>query len=304
MLRYLRLLGQWALDWIGALGRASTVWFRSMAGLPRRGDMTLAAQTGLSDRCVVADHHRAVGLFDRRGARAAGLYAIGARRGGRIRGSRCCPRVVARTRSCRDRIVVCRSRGIRGNRRNRPDEGDRSAVGHGDDGRRSAASNHRAALVGGHDLYAAADRSSSTRWRSGVRRSSGSTGSASMPAASGAACRTASQRWEDIGKGMVKAGVFGVVISWIAVFQGYDSTPTAEGISVATTKTVVYSSVAVSGARFHPHVGHVRRLQLIRMRTIEISVGAFVSGGDSVRSYFWHFASAASASATRRAATC
>ena len=41
------------------------------------------------------------------------------------------------------------------------------------------------------------------------------------------------------------AGFFGVVISWISVFQGYDSVPTAEGISVATTKTVVYSSVAV-----------------------------------------------------------
>jgi phospholipid/cholesterol/gamma-HCH transport system permease protein len=41
MLRYLRLLGQWALGWIGALGRASMVWFQSIAGLPRRGDMTL-----------------------------------------------------------------------------------------------------------------------------------------------------------------------------------------------------------------------------------------------------------------------
>ena len=84
------------------------------------------------------------------------------------------------------------------------------------------------------------------------------------------------QRWEDIGKGMMKSGVFGVVISWIAVFQGYDSTPTAEGISVATTKTVVYSSVAVLALDFILTLGHVRRLQLIRMRTIEISVGAFV----------------------------
>ena len=41
MLRYLRLLGQWALGWIAALGRASMVWFHSMAGLPRRGDLTL-----------------------------------------------------------------------------------------------------------------------------------------------------------------------------------------------------------------------------------------------------------------------
>ena len=53
------------------------------------------------------------------------------------------------------------------------------------------------------------------------------------------------EMWDDVGKGMVKAVLFAMVISWIAVFQGYDSTPTAEGISVATTKTVVYSSVAV-----------------------------------------------------------
>ena len=51
--------------------------------------------------------------------------------------------------------------------------------------------------------------------------------------------------WEDVGKGMLKSVFFGGVISWIAVFQGYDSVPTSEGISVATTKTVVYSSVVV-----------------------------------------------------------
>jgi phospholipid/cholesterol/gamma-HCH transport system permease protein len=55
---------------------------------------------------------------------------------------------------------------------------------------------------------------------------------------------------EDLGKGMLKAVVFGVVVSWIAVFQGYDSTPTAEGISTATTRTVVFSSVAVLAIDF------------------------------------------------------
>jgi phospholipid/cholesterol/gamma-HCH transport system permease protein len=55
---------------------------------------------------------------------------------------------------------------------------------------------------------------------------------------------------EDIGKGMVKAVVFGIVVSWIAVFEGYDSVPTAEGISAATTKTVVFSSVAVLAIDF------------------------------------------------------
>ena len=34
-------------------------------------------------------------------------------------------------------------------------------------------------------------------------------------------------------------------MTWIAVFQGYDAEPTAEGISAATTRTVVYGSVAI-----------------------------------------------------------
>ncbi|MBT4161363.1 MAG: lipid asymmetry maintenance ABC transporter permease subunit MlaE [Gammaproteobacteria bacterium] len=46
-------------------------------------------------------------------------------------------------------------------------------------------------------------------------------------------------------KGIIKSVVFGLVITWIAVFEGYDSEPTSEGISAATTKTVVFSSVAV-----------------------------------------------------------
>lgn len=56
--------------------------------------------------------------------------------------------------------------------------------------------------------------------------------------------------YEDVMNGMVKAVVFGLVCSWIAVFQGYDSLPTSEGISSATTKTVVYSSLAVLGLDF------------------------------------------------------
>lgn len=46
-------------------------------------------------------------------------------------------------------------------------------------------------------------------------------------------------------KGIVKSVVFGIVVTWIAVFQGYDTEPTSEGIAAATTRTVVYSSVAV-----------------------------------------------------------
>jgi len=44
--------------------------------------------------------------------------------------------------------------------------------------------------------------------------------------------------------------VFGALVTWIAVYQGYDAVPTAEGISRATTRTVVYASLAVLGMDF------------------------------------------------------
>ncbi len=54
----------------------------------------------------------------------------------------------------------------------------------------------------------------------------------------------------DVWGGIVKSVVFGIVVTWIAVYQGFDTTPTAEGISQATTKTVVYSSLAILGLDF------------------------------------------------------
>lgn len=54
----------------------------------------------------------------------------------------------------------------------------------------------------------------------------------------------------DVINGLIKSVVFGFVVSWIAVFQGYDTVPTAAGISRATTRTVVYSSLAVLGLDF------------------------------------------------------
>jgi phospholipid/cholesterol/gamma-HCH transport system permease protein len=50
--------------------------------------------------------------------------------------------------------------------------------------------------------------------------------------------------------GVVKSVAFGVVITWIAVFEGYDAVPTSEGVSAATTRTVVHSSLAVLGLDF------------------------------------------------------
>jgi phospholipid/cholesterol/gamma-HCH transport system permease protein len=55
---------------------------------------------------------------------------------------------------------------------------------------------------------------------------------------------------DDVMNGVIKSLVFGLAITWIAVFQGYDCIPTSEGISVATTRTVVYSSLAILGLDF------------------------------------------------------
>ncbi|KTD66186.1 lipid asymmetry maintenance ABC transporter permease subunit MlaE [Legionella spiritensis] len=54
----------------------------------------------------------------------------------------------------------------------------------------------------------------------------------------------------DVMSGIVKSVVFAFVVVWIAVFQGFSCVPTAEGISQATTRTVVYSSLAVLGLDF------------------------------------------------------
>jgi phospholipid/cholesterol/gamma-HCH transport system permease protein len=50
---------------------------------------------------------------------------------------------------------------------------------------------------------------------------------------------------EDILNGVWKSLVFGVVVTWISVFEGYDAVPTSEGVARATNRTVVYSSLAV-----------------------------------------------------------
>lgn len=55
---------------------------------------------------------------------------------------------------------------------------------------------------------------------------------------------------EDILNGVIKSVVFGVLVSIIAVFEGYDSVPTAEGVSNATTRTVVTSSLVILFADF------------------------------------------------------
>ena len=54
----------------------------------------------------------------------------------------------------------------------------------------------------------------------------------------------------DVLNGVIKSLVFAFVVTWVAVFQGYDCEPTSEGIGRATTRTVVYASLAVLGLDF------------------------------------------------------
>ncbi len=55
---------------------------------------------------------------------------------------------------------------------------------------------------------------------------------------------------DDILNGVIKSFVFGIAVTWIAVFEGYDTAPTSQGISRATTRTVVNSRLAVLGLDF------------------------------------------------------
>jgi phospholipid/cholesterol/gamma-HCH transport system permease protein len=56
--------------------------------------------------------------------------------------------------------------------------------------------------------------------------------------------------YSDVVNGILKSLVFGFVVTWIAVYQGYHCAPTSAGIAKATTSSVVYSSLAVLGLDF------------------------------------------------------
>ena len=55
---------------------------------------------------------------------------------------------------------------------------------------------------------------------------------------------------EDVVNGVIKSLVFGLVVTWIALFQGYDATPTSTGVSRSTTRAVVHSALAVLAIDF------------------------------------------------------
>lgn len=55
---------------------------------------------------------------------------------------------------------------------------------------------------------------------------------------------------DDVMNGLIKAIVFGVLIAIIALYEGYESVPTSEGVSRATTRSVVHASLVVLGVDF------------------------------------------------------
>ncbi len=56
--------------------------------------------------------------------------------------------------------------------------------------------------------------------------------------------------WRDVGNGITKSFVFGVICTVAALYQGYETKPTPEGVAYATTRTVVFASLAVLAADF------------------------------------------------------
>ena len=56
--------------------------------------------------------------------------------------------------------------------------------------------------------------------------------------------------WRDVGNGIVKSFVFGVTVTFVALYQGFEAQPTPEGVSRATTRTVVVASLGVLGLDF------------------------------------------------------
>jgi phospholipid/cholesterol/gamma-HCH transport system permease protein len=56
--------------------------------------------------------------------------------------------------------------------------------------------------------------------------------------------------WRDVGNGIIKSIVFGFTVTFVALLQGFEAQPTPEGVSRATTRTVVVASLAVLGLDF------------------------------------------------------
>jgi len=244
MLRYLRLLGQQTLDWIGALGRAALVWFLALFGLPRRGDVTLLVrqiyQIGVLSMIIIVLSAFSIGAvlalqgytqLSRVGAEGSvglGVALVLLRELG--------PVVTGLLFAGCAGTAVTAEIGLM----KATDQLSSMAMMGVDPLHRIVAPRLWAAIICMPLLTLVFN--AVAIWASGLV---GVDWLGVDPGAFWGGMQDGVEMWDDVGKGMVKSVLFAMVIGWIAVFQGYDSVPTAEGISAATTKTVVYSSVVV-----------------------------------------------------------
>ncbi len=150
----------------------------------------------------------------------------------------------ARTRPGGLRDPLRGASGLRDHRRNRAHEDHRAAHGHGHDGRGADGSRHRPSLLGGHHLHADPVAAllamgvfggyivawSSSAWDNGAFWSQ---------------MQAAVEFRYDVLNGLLKAFVFGIAVTVIATFEGYDAPPTARAFRAATTRTVVTSALMI-----------------------------------------------------------
>jgi phospholipid/cholesterol/gamma-HCH transport system permease protein len=62
--------------------------------------------------------------------------------------------------------------------------------------------------------------------------------------------QTGTDPFPDVYNGAIKSLVFGVLVAWIALFQGYEASPTPDGVSRATTRSLVHAALAVLALDF------------------------------------------------------
>ncbi len=249
MLRYLRLMGQQTLDWLETLGRAGTVWFWAMFGLPARGDFALLIrqvyQIGVLSLVIIVLSAFSIGAvlalqgytqLARIGAEESvglGVALVLLRELG--------PVVTGLLFAGRAGSAITAEIGLM----KATDQLSGMEMMGVDPLRRIVAPRLWGGMISMPVLTLIFN--SVAIWAAALV---GVQWLGIDPGGFWAGMEDGVEFWDDVGKGTLKAAVFAVTITWIAVFQGYDAIPTAEGIGNATTRTVVYSSVAVLALDF------------------------------------------------------
>ena len=249
MLGVVRALGIRALDWLSTLGRATLLWFNAMAGLPRWKDISLVIKqiynvgflslviivlSAFSIGAVLAlQFHTQLARFGAQEAVGVGLALVLLRELG--------PVVTALLFAGRAGSALTAEIGLM-----KTTEQLSSMEMMGVDPlRRIIAPRIWAGILSVPLLTAIFNM---VAIYGGVVVAIDWLGA--DPGGFWAGMQDGVELWEDLGKGMVKSVVFAALVTWVAVFQGYDCPPTAEGMSMATTRTVVISSVLILATDF------------------------------------------------------